>query len=414
MGGWRVREWIRSLGCTFLRGLTVTDWRRLLEENDGQIDPAYRGRAAATAAISQVNSAFHVRETAAFEERVRQVEIPPPLFVIGHFRSGTSHLHHLLASDPRFAFPNIYQSHFPQTFLTTEVLLSGVLSRLLPASVRQVDAVVETLASPAEDEWATCNMGAPSLNLSFVFPRRADHYDRFLSFRGASPAEVGRWQAALQFFAQKLTWKYGRPLVFKSPVHTARIRLLLEMFPAARFVHIHRHPFAVYNSMRHTSAFLERRGCLQEPLSEDESQQRIIDRYQTMYRAFHEEKSLIPAGRFHELSYDDLTRDPVGELAACYERLGLPAFSAVEGQLRQRFAGQRPFLPNRFGDIPRSIQRTLRRRWKSSFEAWDYSEVEPAKRCAARSGSVGSVQFSVFSVQCSVFSVQGGGLNTEN
>ena len=78
------------------------------------------------------------------------------------------------------------------------------------------------------------------------------HYDRYLTFRGVPEREVDEWKQALVLFLKKLTWKYRKPLLLKSPPHTCRIKLLLGLFPEARFVHIHRDPFAVYQSMRHT------------------------------------------------------------------------------------------------------------------------------------------------------------------
>ena len=43
-------------------------------------------------------------------------------------------------------------------------------------------------------------------------------------------------------------WSRGgppRPLLIKSPVHTARLRIWLKLFPNAKFVYIHRHPIEV-------------------------------------------------------------------------------------------------------------------------------------------------------------------------
>jgi len=58
------------------------------------------------------------------------------------------------------------------------------------------------------------------------------------------------WKEALLQFVRKLTWKYQRPMILKSPGHTCRIRFLLELFPTARFVHIHRNPYTVFLSTK--------------------------------------------------------------------------------------------------------------------------------------------------------------------
>ena len=86
---------------------------------------------------------------------------------------------------------------------------------------------------------------------------RARHFGRFLSFEDASPAEFARWQQSFLWFLRKVTfacsarrtspgWPQGpQPLLIKSPVHTARISTLLQMFPDARFIFIHRDPLEV-------------------------------------------------------------------------------------------------------------------------------------------------------------------------
>jgi hypothetical protein len=42
-----------------------------------------------------------------------------------------------------------------------------------------------------------------------------------------------------------------KPLLIKSPVHTARVALLLRLFPRARFVYVHRDPLTVFSSAAH-------------------------------------------------------------------------------------------------------------------------------------------------------------------
>lgn len=42
-----------------------------------------------------------------------------------------------------------------------------------------------------------------------------------------------------------------KPLLIKSPVHTARVALLLKLFPRARFVYVHRDPLTTFCSAAH-------------------------------------------------------------------------------------------------------------------------------------------------------------------
>src|SRR4051812_6161728 len=116
---WRER-FLQTVGPGLLAGVTFGDWVRLLRENRFAVEPPYWLRAQAITTQSLVNAAVRRHEERAYMPQVRAVEMPPPVFVLGHWRSGTTHLHHLLAADRRFATPNVYQTSYPHTFLTTE------------------------------------------------------------------------------------------------------------------------------------------------------------------------------------------------------------------------------------------------------------------------------------------------------
>src|SRR4029078_2717757 len=118
-----------------------------------------------------MNSLLCWHEELRYGAKWRDVSVPPPLFVLGHWRSGTTHLHYLLALDDRFACPSLYQVFFPHTFLSTE---GGGFSRLpgfLLPEHRAYDNVKQDLTVPCEDEFAMCVWGLMTPYLSGVFPR---------------------------------------------------------------------------------------------------------------------------------------------------------------------------------------------------------------------------------------------------
>ena len=65
-------------------------------------------------------------------------------------------------------------------------------------------------------------MTAQSSYVGWSFPRRLVHYEKYLTLREVSAPEREAWQAALRYFVQKVTYKYKRPLLLKSPPHTGR------------------------------------------------------------------------------------------------------------------------------------------------------------------------------------------------
>ena len=148
---------------------------------------------------------------------------------------------------------------------------------------------------PQEDELALCSLTGFSFLMSQAWPRNAAAYDRFLTLRGVSEEELTQWKAALTSFVRKLTFKYGRPLVLKSPAHTGRIRLLLETFPDAKFIHIHRHPYTVLQSAQHTVLKVTPWWTLQRPAFDD-LEDRAIRQYREIREAFSRGASLDPHG----------------------------------------------------------------------------------------------------------------------
>jgi omega-hydroxy-beta-dihydromenaquinone-9 sulfotransferase len=362
-----------SLGHNYLAGITAGDWWRLLAANHFAVDPAYWHRAAFITASSVINSFYRWREKRCFGPAIAKVEITkPPLFILGHWRSGTTHLHNLLALDTdQFAFANTYQVVNPHTFLTTEEANTRRFAFLVP-NKRPMDNMALSFQTPQEDEFALLLGCFHSLYLGITFPRRETAYSKYLTFRGVSVDEIAEWKAAFLEFAKKLTFKYDRMLLFKSPPHTARIKLLLELFPEARFVHIHREPYTVFRSTQHFFDTAIWYTYLQRP-NRALVDSGIVDRYTLLYDAFFQERGLIPAGRYHEMSFEELERHPIEQMRVLYERLGLANFERVESKMRAYLDSLTGYKKNEFGELPPPLKDAVAKAWRRSFEEWGYA-----------------------------------------
>lgn len=364
---WRT-TFIKNFGPNGFSGTTFGDWLRILRENRFDVDFRYWPRAAAITGNSLLNSLVRLWEEYRWSDAVERTIVPPPLFVLGIWRSGTTHLHNLLAKDDRFAFPNTYQVFYPHTLLSTEKQGSRVMQWFMP-STRVFDNVRGGVDQPQEDEFALVACGL-SYFLTMVFPRNADLYRRYFSLRDATAAEREAWKSAFLRFLQKLTLKYQRPLILKSPLHTSRIEVLLELFPEAKFVHIHRDPYTVFTSTRHTWGHVNGWWGLQKWDVDDE---RILADYEDVYGAYFEQRSLIPPGNLCEVAYVDLDRDPLNELRRIYESLALPDFKHVEpalGVYLQSIAG---YAKNRFPELSAETRRAIATRWGRCFDEWGYA-----------------------------------------
>jgi hypothetical protein len=364
---WRT-SFIEHVGPNGLSGTTFGDWCRILVENRFAVDARYWPRAALITSNSLLNSLYRWCEDLRWGGQVKRTEVPPPLFILGIWRSGTTHLHNLLCKDDRFAFPNTYQVLYPHTFLTTEKYGAPIMQWFMPAT-RVMDNVKGGVDEPQEDEFALVASGL-SYFVSIIFPRGPQLYRRYLSLAEATPAERQKWKSALLEFLQKLTLKYQRPLVLKSPAHTCRIATLLEMFPQAKFVHIHRNPYDVYQSTlsmwRKVRTWWGLQRC-------DVDEERVLGDYEEIYTRYFAERSLIPPGNLCEVGFDELERNPLPELARIYESLGLPDFDHVEPKLRDYLQSISEYRRNAYRELPAETRQRIATRWGRFFDEWGYA-----------------------------------------
>ena len=165
-----------------------------------------------------------------------------PVFVLGHPRTGTTHLHNLLSKDERFAFATTFSVGFPSSFCAS----AGCPADHRPSHGRHAPHGQHgALAwdTPQEDELATNQMSSgTSPYAPLLFPRKEKAFRPFYRFllaasgdggdgdgEPAHPEDFERWRRAFVLFLKKTQYAAGgahKRLLLKSPVHTARVRLI--------------------------------------------------------------------------------------------------------------------------------------------------------------------------------------------
>lgn len=353
-----------------LIGFSFTTWLRLLAENRFAVDWHYRDRWLLITQMSLWNSVGRLRENQRFGAEIAATQVEAPVFILGHWRSGTTLLHNLLINDPQFAYPNLFQTTHPLTMLVREPLIEQAL-RDAAAHGRPMDNIQITYRSPGEDEAALAVLSLRSPLIGWHFPCREAHYDRYLTFRDVPGADRQRWEEALLLFMRKLTFRYHKRLLLKSPQHTARVRHLLRLFPDARFIHIHRDPYTVFRSTQRLFAKAVPEAYLQRPPTggHDEG---ILRRYRAMYDAFFEDRSLVPPGQYVEIAYEDLERDMMGQVAQIYETLALPGYAEMRPRLQAYVDSVSDYQKNSHEPLPDALRRRVAAAASRCFEAWGY------------------------------------------
>ena len=352
------------MGCTF------PGWLALLSRNSFGVSRENMPLAAAVTGMSLLNSGLGLAERAVFSRKIRETRIdPPPIFVIGHWRTGTTFLHELLTLDNRHTGPSTYECFIPNHFLLTEDFALKHMSHLLPPT-RPMDNMKVGLERPFEDEFALLNMGLPSPYHHLAFPRNPQHAD-YMSLTQLTPRERSRWKRRVERFFKRVVIRRPGRLVLKTPPHTCRIPLLLEMFPDARFVHTVRHPYDVYPSIMN----LWRRVCslfaLEEPDFGD-LEEFVFTLFDLLYRRLEETQGLIPRDNFVEVRYEELTTNTLPELERVYETLGLGGLESALPQVQKHLDGLKDYRRNRF-EVPESTRQRISERWGWVMDKYGYS-----------------------------------------
>ena len=361
---------VQHFGPACLAGITCSDWMALLAENGFRVSPQYWGKAAFLTASSLGTSTCRLIEEALYAKRLSAHQTLAPVFILGSWRSGTTHLHNILSLDDRFVSPNLFQTMYPHSFLMSEAWLRPLLDVFTPKK-RFMDNMDMGLREPAEDEMALAILSLRSNMLSWTFPQNVARYDRFLDFRDVPDRDRVLWKQHLDRFVRKVTLRNAKQPLLKSPNHTARIRMILELYPDAKFIHLRRNPEDVYRSLVHMASQVIPVWGLQTYPTETISDM-VIDMYRRLYEAYFEQQPLIPARQFHEIAYEELVRDPLPVLEETYLALQLGDFELRRAVFEKYTSAKAGYQKNQHREISGPVYEQLRLQWRQSYDAWDY------------------------------------------
>ena len=292
-----------------------------------------------------------------------------PVIIVGHWRSGTTHLHNLLHRTG--CFPVLRHVDAIRPWARNPV--DGWLARRLKAADRGLDAIPLHAETPQEDEIALAAMTPLSTFLFTAFPRDPESiFRRGALLEGVTREELDEFEAALRFLLAKIRLNSTAtgPILLKNPGHTARLGFLRTRFPQARFIHIVRDPVAVVLSTRRFVDKLIRPLSLQGPPG-PEFEEAIADRYRRMMLAHLEQRQGLPEGTYHELRYEDLIRGPEAAVSRIFGFLGLEFPGPARDRLKAYLEGISGFRTNRHADPP-GLRDQLRQECAFAFEQWGY------------------------------------------
>ena len=294
-----------------------------------------------------------------------------PVFIIGHWRSGTTHLLNLLSQDDQFAFISFSRSIMPLDCLG-KLRPARALMKIMMPKDRGMDKVAIGPDMPQEEEFALAALGSVSFLKCLYFPRNIEeHFNSSVLYKCMSDQERKLLKSAYLYLTKKMTYAHGgKTMLYKNPACMGRMSLLKEIFPDAKFVHIIRNPFEVFPSMmklwgRMTPSFSWHRSA---SINYEEI---TFSFYERVMKAHIKDRQNIPDQDYHEVRFEDLDSNPMAVINDIYRGLGIEANEESMVNIARYIEEQKKYqkTTHRLTD---SIKRKLMKRWSFALDHWNY------------------------------------------
>jgi hypothetical protein len=341
-------------------------------EASGGVSASHLGAALFITGTNLCFGSLRVLEKVRFGRAIDAVEIGhPPLFILGHWRTGTTFLHNLLAQDPALGSISTLETAAPGFYLTASKTLRPFFESRLPKT-RHMDNMGMSLELPQEEEIALARVSPHSVYHGWSFPRRLQFYfDRYALFEDIPEAAFEGWKSDYIAFLKRTTYHaHGRRLVLKNPLNTCRIPVLLELFPRARFIYIYRNPYTVFASTMRLHLEMLRNFALQNYDPHD-VEAFALYAYKRMMKRYLQDRARIPDGHLVEVKFEEFEKDPLGQARRIYADLDLPGFDEAEPAFQSHIDSQSSHRKNEFHLESSEIER-IKREWGFAFAEWPY------------------------------------------
>ena len=322
--------------------------------------------------ITPFNSVMGAAQRLRYGRRIEATrDQQPPVFIIGHWRSGTTYLHELMHLDERFVSPTTYQCFAPHHCLLTEGLMNALGCWLIPKQ-RPMDNMAAGWDRPQEDEFALLTLGAPTPYVRMAFPNDPPPHDEFLDMRGCRPADLARFERAIVHFVKLLTFRPRKARASQIAAAYGPHRSALAAI-SRREVHPHRASSVRVVSFDDAAVAIARRGA-----GTADATGRGIGRIcfrlpDADVRRFRRAAAAARSGRsIYDVRYEDLVDDPVREIGKMYDGWGLVITARCTTRSPPSSRRRRNISRTSTG-LTTALKAKIRERWSAYFDKYGYA-----------------------------------------
>ncbi len=337
--------------------------------NGGSVDGKYYLKLFLTSFVVLISTPFYWWEEIVFRQRVKKYKFKKdPVFILGHWRSGTTFLHNMLCVDPDSGYLTTYQSVFPNN-LASKFIFKNFMKMNMPEK-RPSDNVKLGIDLPQEDEFALGNLTDRSFYHFFYFPKFYKRYYR-QSVDDVNAGKASVWDRKYRELVIKaLLNSGGSRAILKNPVNTGRIQTLLRIFPNAKFIYIYREPVTVYMSTR--KFFIELFPTLWlHKVAPEFIENMIFENFRSLIQNYDSNKHLIPGENLMEVRFEDLEKDPIRFCEEIYTKLYNENFETKRIHFNKFLAEQKGYAKNNY-IVPSEISCRVGAEWGDITSKWGY------------------------------------------
>lgn len=364
----------------YLLGCRFDNWLRLLWRDRFRIRPKSLVMAGGITLTSLLLYPMALLEEAVCSPAIRreQEKLKPPIFVLGHWRSGTTYLQNLLSRDPQFAWTDPVRTvTYPYGKLMKWLMVP--IQRACLKDARPMDNLNYELNLPIEETFAMATISPHSIIHMLAFPWVYKDYIKAAFSEDLPEKDRKEWRRKYRRMLCKFSAAQGsKRLLLKSPDNTAKVAELMDMFPRAQYVNIYRDPYVTVKSTIHM--FLKQMERIQlGPLPDGDLEEILEDAIVGIFKRMYTELfALMPKfkpGQFVEFRYEDFVQKPEDTLRLMYRKLDLDGYEEALPAFREYIEGQKNYVKNKFTISPR-LREKIDRELGFYLEHYGYPKYE--------------------------------------
>ncbi|MCE7741966.1 MAG: sulfotransferase [Candidatus Heimdallarchaeota archaeon] len=362
-----------------LAGYSLPTFLRVLWDNKFQVDLKYFLRFLYAVGLMIIVTPLRVFQKIRFHRKIKKTKITEdPIFIIGHYRTGTTYLMTLMAYDKSKGYVSNVEGYATQFYLGFPKFTRWIIESSLP-EVRPMDNVIMGADEPTEEEYCIGTYSPYGYYTGFIFPRNFDLYSDFLTFEGM-PKHHNKWRKKYHYLVQMLTLGHGgKQLFLKNPTHSYRIKDLVKMYPNAKYIHTYRDPYKVYSS---TVKFFDGVFAIYtlQKWDKEKMKQDILKNYKLLYECQDRDLHLIPEDKIFHVKYEDFIEQPAEMMERIYKELELDGWDEYkEHMIAYAESQKREYVPNNHATDDDVIRR-VNEHWDEYREKYGYEKLEPKKK----------------------------------